>query len=446
MERNKNNGNKEIEELINKCKKEPSSYIEILQNIFCGNLKNLPFPNSKLSNFHKYQKKIVTKIESLKVEEKEEKYNCLSCIYGAFLGDAIGSFCEFSKANKANHYKVFKKNNIFGKPAGTITDDSEMAMSLAYSIMDLPDLRKLNSTFIFFYYQFWLISKPFDSGITIRKALQSSQIYDLRSNYFDKVKKQIQIQNQKSKANGFLMRISPFVVWFYYMNKNEVNSIIKAKKEDQYYNLFMKIKEYAFYDNCITHPNIENNYACGLFVFISLSAIVKNEPEDIIKQLKYLLQLKEFDKEPGKEIRKQLNDCFKKIESNNFNYDFNFQSGYYIHAFRLTIYYLIKFNEYKDKDIYNSIMNQICDFGGDTDTNAAIVGTVIGPLIGYFNFGNHFLPMISLNHSQRIQFSPFIMYEFVEFLENNIKEGKYVDDETPRYYTLQLFLNMLTNP
>ena len=54
--------------------------------------------------------------------------------------------------------------------------------------------------------------------------------------------------------------------------------------------------------------------------------------------------------------------------------------------------------------------------------------------------------MISLNHSQRIQFSPFIMYEFVEFLENNIKEGKYIDDETPRYYTLQLFLNMLTNP
>ena len=53
MERNKNNGNKEIEELINKCKKEPYSYIEILQNIFCGNLKNLPFPNSKLSNFNK---------------------------------------------------------------------------------------------------------------------------------------------------------------------------------------------------------------------------------------------------------------------------------------------------------------------------------------------------------------------------------------------------------
>ena len=86
-------------------------------------------------------------------------------------------------------------------------------------------------------------------------------------------------------------------------------------------------------------------------------------------------------------------------------------------------------------------MNQICDFGGNTDTNAFIVGMVIGPLIGYFNFDNYFLTITSLNHFQRIEFSPFIMYEFVEFLENNNKEGKHEVDETPRYYTLKLFLN-----
>ena len=32
-------------------------------------------------------------------------------------------------------------------------------------------------------------------------------------------------------------------------------------------------------------------------------------------------------------------------------------------------------------------MNQICAFGGDTDTKAAIVGTVFGHLIGYKYFG-----------------------------------------------------------
>ena len=69
-------------------------------------------------------------------------------------------------------------------------------------------------------------------------------------------------------------------------------------------------------------------------------------------------------------------------------------------------------------------MKQIYNFGDEIDPNPAIVGTVIGTLIGYFNFGNYFLSMISLYYFQRIQFSPFIMYEFVEFLENDIKERK----------------------
>ena len=37
------------------------------------------------------------------------------------------------------------------------------------------------------------------------------------------------------------------------------------------------------------------------------------------------------------------------------------------------------------KEVYNNIIFDICDFGGDTDTNAAIVGMVIGSLIGLEN-------------------------------------------------------------
>lgn len=34
-------------------------------------------------------------------------------------------------------------------------------------------------------------------------------------------------------------------------------------------------------------------------------------------------------------------------------------------------------------------MFDICNLGGDTDTNCCIVGGVIGPLIGLNNFGNY---------------------------------------------------------
>ena len=41
-------------------------------------------------------------------------------------------------------------------------------------------------------------------------------------------------------------------------------------------------------------------------------------------------------------------------------------------------------------------MNIICNCGGDTDTNAAIVGCVIGPLIGFDNFGRDIVTFFQL--------------------------------------------------
>ena len=44
-----------------------------------------------------------------------EIYNCLLCIYGTFLGDELGSFCEFSRTNQVNHLKLNNEKNVFAK-------------------------------------------------------------------------------------------------------------------------------------------------------------------------------------------------------------------------------------------------------------------------------------------------------------------------------------------
>ncbi len=451
MEKEKN----DIPQIIEICRKKSEKYIDIIKDIFADpkySFSHFPikFPKDCLSNFYTYKKQISNNIFSIDIENNKDLYNCLSCIYGAFLGDALGSYCEFKKKNESNCLKIFNSKNIFGKSAGTITDDSEMAMSIAYSIFDLPDLKNLNSTYIYFYYQMWLESKPFDIGNTISVALKSGKMENLETNYFDKIKDIIKNKNSKSKANGFLMRISPIIVWFYYINKNEVNEIIKGKQKEKYDYLYKKIRNIIIIDNMITHPNIENNLASGLFIFMALSAIVKNTPEDIINQLKILLTLDDFTKDlNGKEISKHIKKCFKDIKDNKFKYDFTLQAGYYMHSIRLIIYYLIKFNDIKETDKitkYRIIINQICNEGGDTDTNSAIVGTIIGPLIGYLNFGKDFQVMIDLKLEKRIQFSPFIMYNYVKYIEDNcklIEEGKYEIDTKPRYNTLKMFLEML---
>ena len=74
-------------------------------------------------------------------------------------------------------------------------------------------------------------------------------------------------------------------------------------------------------------------------------------------------------------------DDFKKPEFNRYEYFKNiFESmGYYVHAIRLSLYYLYDFDNYasmKGFTKYRSIMNDINNFGGDTDTNSAIVGQI----------------------------------------------------------------------
>ena len=200
----------EILQIIEICKKNGEKYIDIIKDIFSDpkfSFSHIPlkFPKDYLNNFYSHKKLISSKINSIDKENNKDLYNCLSCIYGAFLGDALGSYCEFKKKNESNSSKIFKSKNVFGKPAGTITDDSEMAMSIAYSIFDLPDIKNLNSTYIYFYYQMWLESKPFDIGNTISVALNSGKMEKLESNYFEKCKDIIKNKNGKSKANGFLI-------------------------------------------------------------------------------------------------------------------------------------------------------------------------------------------------------------------------------------------------
>ena len=152
-----------------------------------------------------------------KIDKKQNKdiYLCLSCIYGAFLGDAIGAYCEFSGPDPKKIKKIFVGNPMFGDSPGQVTDDSEMAMSNAFAIMDIPDFEELNSDYCYYYYGLWHLSKPRDEGITTRKALNkftTSGFNPEAENNYEKKFQDIKKTNDKSLANGFLMRTSPFIV------------------------------------------------------------------------------------------------------------------------------------------------------------------------------------------------------------------------------------------
>jgi hypothetical protein len=55
--------------------------------------------------------KIVNKLKEISIDKNRHQYLCLSCIFGAFLGDSIGSSCEFCQPSSNNHKAIFSGND-----------------------------------------------------------------------------------------------------------------------------------------------------------------------------------------------------------------------------------------------------------------------------------------------------------------------------------------------
>ncbi len=458
----KNPNNTQNKYNLESIKKNPYLQTKYLLNLF-SNQSNINF-----TLFEKNIKKIKEKIYSI-IENKntnKDIYITLSCIYGAFLADSMGSFCEFSSFNKNNHLSIFdKKTPRIFKP-GQITDDSEMAMSQAFAIMDNSNYNQINEQLLYYYYVIWFNSHPLDIGITTRNALKHLNINDVNiidDNIFSEtIKKKIYNENYTSLANGLLMRISPILTWFYMLNKNYIIEILKSKSNEKYFELYNKIYIQISKDSQLTHPNIENSIAGSIFIFIGLCSMQDNiSGNEILEMTKILFSHNHFNNKKNEIEYKLLsffNDNLSQFKDKNFkkeNYFSNLSNlmGYYMHAFNLTLYYLNVFDVQKKnmslKEVYNNIIFDICDFGGDTDTNAAIVGMVIGPLIGLENLDKkYFEVFLNFYSKKRVIYTNVLMYYYVEFL-NNIHNLKYKrKDEkynSVSFNFIEMILNVLNN-
>jgi len=215
----------------------------------------------------------------------------------------------------------------WGTIAGQPTDDSEMAPILARMLIKQHHYDPEEALEA---YLFWLDSDPFDCGSTVSSGLRGHP-------------------NPDSQANGALMRISPLGIFGW---RRELSLVA----------------EYAQQDAALTHPHPVCVQANVLFA-MSIASIIKRwiSPHELYEQIKAW----------GVDMRTDVS-LLKAIDNAQVSPPANYvhQQGWAIIAFQNALWQLLHAPSLED-GIVDTVMR-----GGDTDTNAAIAGALLGAVYG----------------------------------------------------------------
>ena len=139
-----------------------------------------------------------------------------NCLYGAVIGDALGGRYEFDNHLLTSDLASLNESllpilggGVWGLAPGQVTDDSEMAMALATSIIRT---KHIDNTTIAEYYRKWYLSDPFDIGKATKNALKHKTADEMIRSAKAYDQTLIKDFGQPNLSNGMLMRISPIAV------------------------------------------------------------------------------------------------------------------------------------------------------------------------------------------------------------------------------------------
>lgn len=249
-------------------------------------------------------------------------------LYGQVIGDNLGALVEFRAPETIaelypNGVRELTDGGVHSIIAGQPTDDSEMALALARSLIRnngfvLDDVQAS--------YLRWAHSNPFDIGTTCANALLRGR------------------RDETSQANGALMRISPLAIYAARVNEDQARTMAKA-------------------DCLITHPHHICQEINEAFV-VAIAAAIRdgldaNEVLDLLAQ------------DPSEVVR----DLVVRARAGEKR-DLVGRMGWVKNAFFQALWELAQGENFEE-----SLVHTI-SLGGDADTNAAVCGALLGAVYG----------------------------------------------------------------
>ena len=271
------------------------------------------------------------------------------CLLGQLAGDSLGSLVEFqSSTTIAEQYPDGVRDLSDGGPWNTIagqpTDDSELALALARSIVAEGTY---NPGAAIDAYASWYESDPFDCGSTTSAALSAASRGGLDRD--GRMRAVEAAASSTSQSNGSLMRVSPLGIFAAGSSVEEIAGWARA-------------------DSRLTHPHPACQDACAALAVAIAHAIAHGEgPQAAYAAAREWARASARDRSVAGAL-----DAAEDAPPA----DFQAQQGWVLVALQNAFFRLLHAPNLEE-GVVATVMA-----GGDTDTNAAIAGALLGAVHG----------------------------------------------------------------
>ena len=258
-------------------------------------------------------------------DDEARRSRATGCLLGQVIGDSLGSRVEGrSAADIAREFPRGVRDLADGGPyhtlAGQPTDDSEMALALSRFLIERKSFSKEE---LLGRYRDWLQTRPIDVGATTERGL-------------------LGLHTSESESNGSLMRVAPIGVWAC----GDPARAASAARED----------------SALTHPNPACVEACaGYAAAIAAAVAGASRDEMVAVALAHASGPARTAIERGASGEKPA--------------DFQSRMGWVLIALQNAFFRL------RTQGFEPALVDTV-GCGGDTDTNAAIAGALLGAAHG----------------------------------------------------------------
>jgi ADP-ribosylglycohydrolase/fructose-1,6-bisphosphatase/inositol monophosphatase family enzyme len=240
---------------------------------------------------------------------------------GQVIGDSLGSRVEAKPAGEIaalfpGGLRDLGDGGVYHTMAGQPTDDSELALTLARAILRE---RRYDKASVLDAYRAWLTSRPVDVGVTTENGLLGRG-------------------NSTSESNGSLMRVSPIGIWA------AGDPVLAARTARE--------------DSALTHPSEVCLEACAAYAAAIAAGVAGASTRDM------------FDAALA-QARGPANAAIQRAAKGVAPTGFFSHAGWALTALQNAFWCLGKLG-------FEEALIQTVAQGGDTDTNAAICGSLLG--------------------------------------------------------------------